>query len=196
VIGTVETPRLVIRPFAPDDWRAVHAYASDAATMRYIPGGAMSEDQVRAFVAEKGGEAATAAVVLRAEDRLIGHLPFHPWYAPRTYEIGWVFDPRDHGRGYATEAAAALLRHGFETLGLHRIIATCQPENVASWRVMEKIGLRREGHFRRCVYVDEATWWDEYFYALLEEDWFAGRPAAASGEAPHGSDRGGRRPPV
>ena len=69
-------------------------------------------------------------------------------------------------------------------------------ENVASWRVMEKIGLRREGHFRRCVYVDEATWWDEYFYALLEEDWFAGRPAAASGEAPHGSDRGGRWPPV
>ena len=174
VIDTVETPRLLLRPFAPDDWRAVHAYASDPAVMKYIPGGAMSEDQVRAFAGQNEGDEAKAAVVLKPEDRLIGHLPFHPWYAPRIYEIGWVFDPRYHGRGYATEAAAALLRHGFETLGLHRIVATCQPENAASWRVMEKIGMRREAHFRRCFQVDESTWLDEYLYAILEEDWFAG----------------------
>ncbi len=171
--GTVETPRLVIRPVEPDDWRAVHAYASDPAAMTYIPGGAMSEDQVRAFVGANQGDEAKVAIVLRSEGRLIGHLPFHPWYAPRIYEIGWVFHPRYHGRGYATEAAAALLRHGFETLGLHRIIATCQPENVASWRVMEKLGMVREAHFRKVFPVDEATWLDEYLYALLEEDWFA-----------------------
>ena len=64
---------------------------------------------------------------------------------------------------------------GFETLGLHRVIATCQPENTASWRVMEKLGMRREAHFRKGHYRG-ATWWDEYFYALLAKEW----PSASS----------------
>ena len=173
MVGTLQTPRLVLRPLERDDWQAVHAYASDAAVMRYVPGGALSEDQVRAIAGENEGDAAMVAAVLTSEERVIGHLPFHAWYAPRIYEIGWVFHPRYHGQGYATEAAAALLGYGFETLGLHRIIATCQPENVASWRVMEKLGMIREAHFRKVFPVDESTWLDEYLYAILEEDWFA-----------------------
>ena len=55
----------------------------------------------------------------------------------------------------------ALLRHGFETLGLHRVVASCQPENATSWRVMEKLGMRGEAQFRKCFQVDEATWLDE-----------------------------------
>jgi RimJ/RimL family protein N-acetyltransferase len=176
VDGTVETDRLLLRPLAPDDWRAVHAYASDPGTMRYIPGGALSQAQARALVAGEAADEAHVAVVLKAEGRLIGHMPFHPWFAPRIWEIGWVFDPRSHGRGYATEAATQLLRHGFEELGLHRIVATCQPENVASWRVMEKLGMRREAHFRKGVQLDGAEWLDEYLYAILEEDWFAAGP--------------------
>lgn len=173
--GTVETERLILRPLALADWRAVHAYASDPAVMRFIPGGALSEEQARTLAGGGGGEGgeAKAAAILKAEDRLIGHLPFHPWYSPHIYEIGWIFDPRYQGRGYATEAAAALLGHGFETLGLHRVVATCQPENVASWRVMEKLGMRREAHFRKAVQLDGATWLDEYLYAILEEAWFA-----------------------
>ena len=58
-----------------------------------------------------------------------------------------------------------MLRYGFETLRLHRVIATCQPENPASWRVMEKLGMRREGHFRKGHVLHADTWWDEYFYA-------------------------------
>ena len=65
----------------------------------------------------------------------------------------------------------ALLKHGFESLHLHRIIATCQPENAPSYRVMEKLGMRREGHFRQCFYRGEDHWWDEYFYAILEDEW-------------------------
>jgi RimJ/RimL family protein N-acetyltransferase len=56
-------------------------------------------------------------------------------------------------------------------LKAHRVIATCQPENVASWRVAEKLGLRREGHFRACLYRAPGVWWDEYFYALLAEEY-------------------------
>ena len=179
--GTLETPRLVLRPFVPEDRRAVHAYAADPAVMRFVPGGGMTEDRVRAFVAEDGGDGATVAAVLKSGGRLVGHLPFHPWFHPRIWEIGWVVHPRDRGRGYATEAATALLRHGFEALGLHRVVATCQPANVASWRVMEKLGMTREAHFRKGVQIDGATWEDEYLYAILEEDWFAGVGARAEG---------------
>ena len=133
----------------------------------------MSPAQVEAFIAEHQEASSAIAVLLTSEARLIGHLTFNPWYAPRFYEIGWVFHPQYHRQGYATEAAAALLQYGFETLNLHRIIATCQPENIGSWRVMEKLGMLREAHFRKVFVVDEATWLDEYLYAMIEEEWFA-----------------------
>jgi [ribosomal protein S5]-alanine N-acetyltransferase len=173
----IETQRLVIREFAAEDWPAVYAYTADPAVMAYIPEGVMTAEQTQAFIAiHRGSEASAWPVILKEEGRLIGHMVYHPWFAPRTYEIGWVFHSGYHGRGYATEAALALLQYGFRELGLHRIIATCQPENPASYRVMEKIGLRREGHFRKCIYRGGETWWDEYFYAILEEEW--GRFAA------------------
>jgi RimJ/RimL family protein N-acetyltransferase len=180
----IETERLLIRRFVTEDWEAVHAYTSDAGVMTYVGDGAETEEQAKAFVAENAGDEARAlALVLKEEDRLIGHMLFHPWFTPRVHEIGWVLNPRYHGNGYATEAARALLRYGFETLKVHRMIATCQPENVASSRVMEKIGMRREGHFRSCIPRPDGSWWDEYFYAMLEDDWFcagASMPAGAS----------------
>ena len=169
----IETERLRIRHFTAEDWQAVHAYTSDPGVMTYLPEGVMTEEQTKQFIAgSMTDEARTYAVDLREDERLIGHVGFHPWFAPRIYEIGWVFHPHYHGRGYATEAAAALLRYGFESLSVHRVIATCQPENTPSWRVMEKLGMQREGHLRKCIYRDETTWWDEYFYAILEEEWF------------------------
>ena len=174
----IETEHLRLRRFRPTDWEGVYAYASDEATNYYLGVGAMTEEETRAWVDKQRGDEWTAlAVVLKSDDVPIGHLVFHPWYAHRTNEIGWAFHERFRGRGYATEAARALLRHAFETLELHRMIATCQPENIASWRVMEKLGMRREAHFRRCINREDGTWWDEYFYAMLEEEW-----NAASGE--------------
>jgi [ribosomal protein S5]-alanine N-acetyltransferase len=179
----IETERLRIRHFTTADWQAVHAYTSDPSVMTYVPEGVMTEEQTKQFIAgTMTEEARTYAVELRAEDRLIGHVGFHPWFAPRIYEIGWVVHPRYQGQGYATEAAAALLRYGFESLSVHRVIATCQPENTPSWRVMEKLGMQREGHLRKCIYRDETTWWDEYFYALLEEEWFAAESGARSSD--------------
>jgi RimJ/RimL family protein N-acetyltransferase len=172
-IGSIETRRLLVRQFDRDDWRAVYEYTSDVGVMAYIPEGPLTAQQAREFVAANQGEQASAfAVILKPHGDLIGHMLFHPWFAPRTYEIGWVLHKGHHGKGYTTEAARALLRYGFETLMLHRVIATCQPENIPSYRVMEKVGMRREGWFRKCIYRDATTWWDEYFYALLEEEWF------------------------
>ena len=169
----IETQRLRIRSFQPNDWQAVYDYTSDPDVMAYIPEGPFTPEQAKAFVADNMGERARfVAVLLKTDDMLVGHMEFHPWFAPQTYEIGWIFDRVYHGQGYATEAAMALLQYGFEALHLHRIIATCQPENVASRRVMQKLGMRREAHFRKCIRRPNDRWWDEYFYALLEEEWF------------------------
>ena len=172
-IDTIETQRLRIRSFQHNDWQAVYAYTSDPDVMMYIPEGPFTPEQAKAFVAENMGEQARfVAVLLKTDYMLVGHMEFHPWFAPRTYEIGWIFNRAYHGHGYATEAAMAMLQYGFEALHLHRIIATCQPQNVASRRVMEKLGMRREAHFRKCIRRADNRWWDEYFYALLEEEWF------------------------
>jgi len=172
-IDTIDTQRLRLRAFQCNDWQAVYDYTSDPAVMVYIPEGPFTPERAKAFVTDNMGEHARAvAVLLKTVNRLIGHMMFHPWFVPQTNEIGWVFHGAYHGHGYATEAAVALVHYGFDALHLHRIIATCQPQNVASWRVMEKLGMRREAHFRQCIRRPENQWWDEYFYALLEEEWF------------------------
>jgi len=172
LIQPIETQRLIIRQFELQDWGTVHSYTGDATVMTYIEEGQMSETQTKQFVEKNSSNQAEAfPVLLKSQDQLIGHMIFHPWFGPLTYEIGWVFHPIYQGKGYATEAAKALLRYCFENLQAHRIIATCQPENPASYRVMEKIGMNREGHFRKCNYRGKNIWWDEYFYAILDEEW-------------------------
>lgn len=166
------TPRLILRQFTSDDWADVYAYTSNSDVMTYIPEGCFTQAQAHAFVEYHSGEEARAlALVLRAEQKLIGHISFHPWFAHETYEIGWVLHPDYQGQGYATEAAQALLEYGFKTLHLHRIIATCQPENPASYRIMEKLGMRCEAHFRQCIYRGDGLWWDEFFYAILHDEY-------------------------
>jgi len=170
------TARLRIRALEEDDWRAVHEYLSGSGMRDFVPEWPKTAEETRAFVGRNlHGEARQHALVLRNEGRVIGHVGFHPWFGPETYEIGWAVARGQQGRGFATEAALALLAHGFETLGLHRIVATCQPQNTASVRVMEKLGLRREAHFRKCIPAPGGGWWDEYLYALLDEDWAARR---------------------
>ena len=165
----IETERLRIRPFTADDWRGVHSYMSDERVTVHLVEGVLSEEGAKEFVYENRER--THALVLAHDDLLIGHMYFHPWFAPETYEIGWVVGRPHQGRGYATEAALALLDHGFSRLGLHRIIATCETDNLASVRVMEKLGMRREAHFRQCYRHDDGRWTDEYFYARLAEEW-------------------------
>lgn len=167
----VKTERLLIRDFELADWEEVHEYTSNKAVMKYIPEGVFSEENTKDFVKNNQGKnAQNFPVILLGENILIGHMVFHKCFGDHTYEIGWVLNPRHYNRGYASEAAYALLKYGFEELKVHRIIATCQPENLPSYRVMEKIGMRREGHHIKCIPHDD-EWWDEYYYAILEEEW-------------------------
>ncbi|EOQ22339.1 ribosomal-protein-serine acetyltransferase [Bacillus cereus BAG3O-1] len=166
----IRAERLLIRKFESKDWEAVHEYTSDSNVMKYIPEGVFTEEDTRNFVNKNMGEnAKNFPVILIDENILIGHIVFHKYFGEHTYEIGWVFNPKYFNKGYASEAAQATLKYGFKEMKLHRIIATCQPENIPSYRVMEKIGMMREGYFRKCI-PHGNEWWDEYYYAILEEE--------------------------
>ena len=166
----IKTERLIIRNFKNTDWQAVHEYTSDINAMRYIPEGVFTEEIAKDFVMKNMDDnAKNFPVVLANESYLIGHIVFHKYFGEHTYEIGWVFNPKFHNKGFASEAALAVLKFGFEKMRLHRIIATCQPENTPSYRVMEKIGMRREGYFKKCI-PHGNEWWDEYYYAILREE--------------------------
>ncbi len=169
-VMNIKTKRLLIREFEFKDWQAVYAYTSDINVMKYIPEGVFTEKDAKEFVSKNtGDDAEKFPVVLIAEDILIGHIVFHKYFGEHTYEIGWVFNPKYQKRGYASEAAKAILGYGFKEMNLHRIIATCQPENIPSYRVMEKVGMRREGLFKKCIPKGN-EWWDECYYAILEEE--------------------------
>ncbi|WP_242275194.1 GNAT family N-acetyltransferase [Bacillus cereus group sp. BfR-BA-01445] len=166
----IKAERLLIRKFEFKDWEAVHEYTSDSDVMKYIPEGVFTEEDTRNFVNKNMGEnAKNFPVILIGENILIGHIVFHKYFGEHTSEIGWVFNPKYFNKGYASEAAQATLKYGFKEMKLHRIIATCQPENTPSYRVMEKIGMRREGYFKKCI-PHGNEWWDEYYYAILEEE--------------------------
>lgn len=86
-------------------------------------------------------------------------------------ELGWCIHPGHGGRGYATEAVRELLRLCFEDLGMHRVAANCFAGNEPSWRLMERVGMRREGRFVGETLHRNEGWVDALTYALLEDEW-------------------------
>jgi RimJ/RimL family protein N-acetyltransferase len=100
------------------------------------------------------------------------HVDPGPWRRAEA-GIGYLIDPAHAGHGYATEIATALLELAFNDLGLHRVTAGCFADNVASWRVMEKVGMRREQHGVGDSWHAELGWIDGYTYAILDDEWRA-----------------------
>jgi RimJ/RimL family protein N-acetyltransferase len=86
-------------------------------------------------------------------------------------EIGWVLRPDHLGHGYATEAVQEILRVCFDQLGLRRVVAGCFAANIASWQLMERVGMRREQHTVRDALHRSGEWMDGYGYALLADEW-------------------------
>jgi ribosomal-protein-alanine N-acetyltransferase len=172
------TNRLVLREFVADDWRAVRAYQSDPRYLRFYEWEERSEADVRAFVAmfigfqqETPRRKFQLAITLPETGELIGNCGIRvrdP--AAGVADIGYELDPRFWGCGYATEAAQAMLAYGFGPLGMHRITAECLAENTASAHVLEKIGMRREGHLRENVWM-KGRRWDTLLYAILDREY-------------------------
>ena len=92
------------------------------------------------------------------------------WEAIRQWEVGWAIYPLEWGKGYATEAAWFVIDWAFNELLVHRIVAYCNAANLASVRVMEKLGMQREGRLRETRWLNK-QWCDEYVYAILDSEW-------------------------
>ena len=152
---------------------------------RYLESEPLTPDTVKTFVKERAGadhiERDGDKIMLAAEldGKVIGdvRLRLSGTLRDQQGEIGWVFHPGYGGRGYATEAAGALLRIGFEDVGLHRIWAQLDPRNTGSARLCERLGMRHEGLLREESWF-KGQWGDLSIYGLLDREW-RDRPATS-----------------
>jgi ribosomal-protein-alanine N-acetyltransferase len=174
----IQTERLTLREFREEDWKSAHDYASDPQVVRYMEWGPNTEEESKNFIQralanqnEQPRKNFTLAIILKATNKLIGGCGIYV-SNPANQEgyIGYVLNRKFWRQGYATEAAQALLKFGFNQLKLHRIFATCDPENIASAHVMEKIGMQQEGHIREHKWA-KGKWRDSLLYAILDHEW-------------------------
>ncbi len=168
--------RMRLRDFDRADLDAVHSFAGDAAVTRYTDFGPNTREESQQFLSSAVAQAGqaertefTLAAELTGSGRLVGSVGIQVTsVAHRRGSLGFVFHPSCWSQGYATEAALMLVRFGRDELDLHRIEATCHPDNHASARVLEKIGMQREGRLRDHLLV-RGSWRDSLVYAALNE---------------------------
>lgn len=181
----IRTERLLLRPLTLADVDPLLAYRGRPDVCRYLPFEPMDRQVILDRLAEQWtvtaltdeGQSLTLGVELAATGELVGdvilfwHSRFH-----RGGELGYVFDPRFAGRGYATEASTAVLRLAFDDLGLHRVVARLDERNEASARMARRLGMRQEARL-----VDneifKGEWSTELDFALLAGEWTARRTA-------------------
>jgi RimJ/RimL family protein N-acetyltransferase len=173
---TIHGARLTLREFAATDEAPLHAFVSDPEVTRVTAWGPNAPEDTRAFLDGVLADARSSrreryalAAVETASRRLLGSVELSVESREhRRGELGFVFDPAHWGHGYATEATGLLLQFGFESLELHRIAATCHPENRASARVLEKAGMSFEGRMRGHMRVRDG-WRDSLLYAVVAD---------------------------
>jgi len=184
----VTTPRLLIRPLTPADADGLLAYRSLPEICRYVPFEPQTREELLERIATRWtrteltgeGQVLILGVQVRDTGALAGDVML-AWQSQEhaSGEIGYVFNPDLSGQGYATEAADALLRLGFEGLGLHRIIARIDERNEPSARLARRIGMRQEARLVENEWF-KGEWTTELDYAMLASEWQA-RPASARG---------------
>jgi len=172
----LSTPNLVLRPFRDTDFDALCELDSDPEVVRYEHP-TLSELETRSrlmsFIVDQLGDSPTHhrfAITTHSHDRLLGWIALTLNNASiREYEIGWTVRRMDWGKGYAPEAASEVLRYAFKQLNAHRVVAFCHAGNAASIRVMEKLGMQREGNLRETRRLND-NWCDELVFFILDRE--------------------------
>jgi RimJ/RimL family protein N-acetyltransferase len=173
---------------AAADWPAVHEWARLPEACRYQAWGPNTAKQTQAFVdvaveARQQDPQVRFVYAVLTDDSVIGLAELN-LRGHRHGEISYSIHPRAWGRGIATETGRLLLNQGFRHLHLHRIFATCDPRNIASGKVLKKIGMTYEGRMRETVLIRDG-WRDSDLYAIVEHEWHPSRPGGGhrSGKA-------------
>jgi len=177
----LRTERLTLRPATLDDADPTWAYRRLDPVNAWLTGCPADLDGYRALFVEPA-RLATTVIVTLGHGPVIGDLMLRredAWAQQEVAdqgrgaqaELGWALDPAHTGRGYATEAVRELLRHCFQDLGVRRVTANCFLDNATSWRLMERVGMRREVHAVRESLHRSGRWLDTVGYAILDDEW-------------------------
>lgn len=179
----IRTERLLLRRATVGDGEEIWAIRSRPGVSDWLTRAAVEHDEFVAHAVEPDRLAKTLIVeLLDPPGTVVGDLMISiqdPWAQHEVAdqakgveaELGWVLSPDHSGRGYATEAVLAAMSICFDRLGLRRVVANCFADNEASWRLMERIGMRREVHTRRESLHRSGEWLDGLGYALLADEW-------------------------
>lgn len=171
----LETERFFLREFMKEDWKAVHRYASQEIVSRYQPWGPNSQEETQQYIAEVLKQqiqnprvSFTFAVVWKETKEVIGAGELSGMdFINQSGEMGYILHPDYWRQGIATELAQLLIKFGFETQRLHRISASCDPQNIGSQKVLEKAGLSQEGLLRQNLRMKKG-WRDSLLYSILK----------------------------
>jgi aminoglycoside 6'-N-acetyltransferase len=176
-----ETDRLILRAFEDIDVQPLAAYRSDPEIAKFqywdIP---FTEEKAAKFIQEINriqpgipGEWYQIAIELKTMHQLIGDCAFCILAEDsQQAEIGFTLARQYQGKGYATEAVSRLLDYLLGELKLHRVRAICHVENIASAKLLERLGMRREGEFIENI-LFKGKWSSEYWYGILQREWTA-----------------------
>ncbi len=174
-----ETERLVLRPFERGDFEALCAYQTQPQMQRYLARAVRDASDVRAGLdlmrrqvsLQRPGDTLALAMVRRRGRVLVGQATLR--WADATAgqgEIRFCIDPAHAGQGYATEAVAGLLDLAFEGFRMHRVFARCDGRNTGAARLLQKLGMRLEAHYREHA-LFQGEWDEELHFAMLDREW-------------------------
>jgi RimJ/RimL family protein N-acetyltransferase len=181
--GRIESERLILRRYKDSDLDLFVAYRNDPEVARYQSWDSFDKREARAFIREMAslqpgvpGDWFQFAVVSKEAGELVGDCALQvDGQEPYRAELGFTLAREHQGKGFASEAVSRLLDYAFASLDLHRIFAIADCRNKPSWRLLERVGLRQEGHFLENVWF-KGEWSDEYMYAVLKDEWLGRRP--------------------
>ena len=181
----LRTPRLILRQLVAEDTAAMFAYRSHPQVVQYQLWEPRDVDEVREFIARlqnvplgTPGTWYQLAIVRKEDGMLIGDCGIHfPPDETHQAEVGITIAPDQQRRGYAAEALQIVFEMLFTQRGMHRIFGRVDPRNAASVALLERLGMRREGHLRESVWV-RGEWTDDLLYAILESEWDTRRPSS------------------
>lgn len=171
----LQTERLLLRQIINDDAKEMFALRSNPEIMKYIPRELPKtiDDAIKHIEFMQGllesGECINWAICLKEDNKLIGNIGYFRMQ-PENHrsEIGYMLATEFHGKGILQETMTEIIKYGFETLKLHSIEAVTDPENYASWKLLEKNGFIREGHFKEDCYW-QGKYLDSFVYSLLNK---------------------------
>jgi RimJ/RimL family protein N-acetyltransferase len=179
----ITTGRLVLSPLSAADSTALFAYRSLQEVSRYQNWEPQSLEDAAAFIAalastefDTPGTWFQLGVRLRESGELIGDLGLHFLGDGQQVEIGCTLAPAFQGRGIGTEAVTGVLALLFQQLGKHRVFASADPRNRSSLRLLRRVGMRQEAHFRRSL-LFKGEWADDVIFAVLDSEWVDREPA-------------------